>query len=123
MATENGKFAWKANLACVSAFKIMLNLQQFDKTVTFKKAETLKLSKMAYYPATTSSATLIQFAALLISGEYSKLLARDYVIAPQTQGGTWKKLRRAMEEALADKDKTLSDLAEVVDAHVKFADE
>lgn len=60
---------------------------------------------------------------MLITREYSKILSRDYLIAPQTAGVTWKKLMRAMEAAFSDKEKTIRDLAQVVDTHVKFGDE
>ena len=62
-------------------------------------------------------------AAMMTAREYTKLLDRDYVIRPQATGGTWKKLTRAMEQILADKGKSVLELAEVVDEHVKFGDE
>jgi hypothetical protein len=117
-------YPWKENLACVSAYKILVNMQQISSTKTkFDVAADMKLGQLAYFPSTTTSPSLIEMAAMLITREYSKLLSRDYVIAPQTSGVTWKKLMRAMEEVFADKTKTIRDLAEVVDAQIKFGDE
>jgi len=117
-------YPWKENLACVSTYKILVNMQQLSGAKTkFESAADLKLGRLSYFPSTTASPALIEMAAMLITREYSKLLSRDYVIAPQTSGGTWKKLMRAMEAVFADKEKTIRDLAEVVDSQVKFGDE
>lgn len=122
MATST--YPWKENLACVSTYKILANMQQLSSAKTkFEAAPDLKLGQLAYFPSTTSSSDLIEMAAMLITREYSKILSRDYLIAPQTAGVTWKKLMRAMEAAFSDKEKTIRDLAQVVDTHVKFGDE
>jgi len=117
-------YPWKENLACVSTYKILTNMQQLSSSKTkFEAAADLKLGQLAYFPSTTSSPDLIEMAAMLITREYSKLLSRDYVIAPQTTGVTWKKLMRAMEAVFADKQKTVRDLAEAIDLQIKFGDE
>ena len=117
-------YPWKENLACVSAYKILANMQQLSASKTkFEAAADVKLGRLAYFPSTTSSPALVEMAAMLITREYSKILSRDYVIAPQTVGVTWKKLMRAMEAVFADKEKTIRDLAQVVDTQIKFGDE
>lgn len=117
-------YVWKENLACVSAYKILVNMQQINASKTrFGAAADLKLGKLPYFPATSTSPSLLEMAAMMTARDYTKLLSRDYVVRPQAIGGTWKKLTRAMEQILADKGKSVLELAEVVDEHVKFGDE
>lgn len=117
-------YPWKENLACVSAYKILVNMQQLNGAkIKFEFAADVKLGRLSYFPSTSASPALIEMAAMLITREYSKLLSRDYLIAPQTAGGTWKKLMKAMEAVFSDKEKTIRDLAEAVDSQVKFGDE
>ncbi len=128
MATNPGPssttFAWKQNLACVSCFKTLTVLGQFDEAkLQFEKAGNKKLSDLNYFLQSSDSPQLLEMSALLLTQQYVKYLSTHYVLAAQKTGIKWTDVQLAMLPVLKDKTKTISALAEVIDGLLKFADE
>lgn len=123
-ATSPNAFAWKQNLACVSCFKTLAVLGQFNEAkLNFEKAGTKKLSDLNYFLQSSDSPNLLEMSALLLTQQYVKYLSVNYVLAAQKAGIKWTDVQLAMLPVLKDKTKTLSALAEVIDGLLKFADE
>ncbi len=128
MATSPGTsptaFAWKQNLACVSCFKTLAALGQFNEAkLKFEKAGNKKLSDLNYFLQSSDSPNLLEMSALLLTQQYVKYLSINYVLAAQKSGIKWTDVQLAMLPVLKDKSKTLSSLAEVIDGLLKFSDE
>ncbi len=128
MATNPGTspstFAWKQNLACVSCFKTLAVLGQFDEAkLKFEKAGDKKLSDLNYFLQSSDSPQLLEMSALLLTQQYVKYISTHYVLAAQKTGIKWTDVQLAMLPVLKDKTKTISALAEVIDGLLKFADE
>ena len=123
MATETPAFTWTINLACVSCYKILVELHQFDASkVSFEKAEKTLIKNMNFWPLSTNTGDIKEISAQLLTQSYIPLLAKNYVLKPQNNS-KWKDVRRAMQAVLIDETKKVSDLAEVIDSLIMFEDE
>jgi hypothetical protein len=116
-------FEWTKNLACGSCYKILGELHQFDAAkVSFKKAASLGVKTLNYWPVSSNTLDARAISAQLLTQSYIPLLAKYYVLKPQNNS-KWKDVRRAMQSVLVDEDKTVQDLAEAIDKLIKFEDE
>lgn len=116
-------FEWKQNLACGSAYKVLEALHQFNASkLSFERAADVKLRRLTYFPASTSSEDILRMSAMLLVQQYAQLLDRFYVLRPHG-AGTWKDLMADMQAVLEDGDNTIAVLASTVDEYIRFQDE
>lgn len=119
-------YAWKNNLACTAVYKTMERddrMSQFEELVVpFEDGKDVKMGDLPFYPNAASS-DVKERAAKQFGGTFFKHLVKDYVVYRETSGDKTKKIFSAIVDVLKNEEKTLLDLAEVVDKKLKFEDE
>ena len=127
MATASQAFKWSENMACVATYKILegdMFLDQFeDSDISFKQAPTVKMAKLRYFPKTTSNPAILEMLGLEISRAFLKHLVKTYTVKKQLPATESSAIIAAIGAVFQKKDATINDLAEVVDAQIKFPDE
>ena len=122
------KFKWDdANPACVATYKVLEGndfLDQFeDIDIPFAKADTLKIGSLRSFPKTTSTQLAIELFSLEIARQFLKHVVRTFTVTKQRPKVTSGAIIEVIATVFADADKTLTDLAAVVDAEIKFPGE
>ncbi len=119
-------FTWTENNACVATYKVLeadIFLDQFeDADIPFAKAGPVKLGTLRYYPKTTNNPDLIQVLSFEIARKFIKHLTKVFTVTKE-KPGTTAEIIVEIAGVFADKDKTIVDLAEIVDANIRFPDE
>ena len=127
MAKTNEQYEWRENLACVATYKILESdkfLDQFeDADIPFNKAGSVKLGKLRYYPKTTQNADIIEMLALEIARKFLTYVSKMYTITKQDSQKTSAGIIQAVADVFVDSQKTIAELAGVVDDNIKFPDE
>ena len=118
---DNGR--WKRDLACVSCYKTLEELHQFNAAkLPFEEADALSVKALNYWPVSSDDPGLRTMSAMLLTQQYVRILSRAYVLTAQVDA-TWKDVMRAMEKVLVDEGATVGDLAATIDDLIKFEDE
>lgn len=127
MAQASGGFEWKENMACVATYNILEGenfLDQFeDANVPFADAGDLTMGKLRYFPKTTANAQMIRLLSLQIAQQFLTDLVKTYTVKKELPEKTTGATITELAKVFADGDKTVLELAEVVDENVKFPDE
>jgi len=127
MAKAKKQFEWKENMACVATYKILEGdkfLDQFeDADIAFKDAGDVKLGTLSYFPRTTTNAEIIDLAGLEMSRMFFKHLSKTFTIKKEDAQDESAAIILAVGAVFKDPEKTIKDLAQVVDDRIKFPDE
>jgi len=127
MAQDEDSFEWKENMACVATYKILEGeefLDQFeDADVPFEDADELTMGKLRYFPKTTGNAAIIELLSLQIAQRFLTDLVKTFTVKKEMPSRKTSVTITDLVAIFEDKDKTVLELAEVVDEHVKFPDE
>lgn len=117
---------WKESNACVATYKVLesdLFLDQFEEAdIPFAKAGAVKLGTLRYFPKTTNNPDLIQVLAFEIARKFIKHVTKVFTVTKE-KPGTTAEIIASLALVFADAAKTIEDLAEVVDQHIRFPDE
>lgn len=120
-------YEWKENNACVATYKVLEGdqfLDQFEEAeIPFKKASSIKLKALRYYPQTTSNTQIIEVLSLGIARKFLKHVMKVYTVGKQNKNSSSASIITNIAAVFADGNKTIKDLAEVVDANIQFPDE
>ncbi|SEA21832.1 hypothetical protein SAMN05660964_01143 [Thiothrix caldifontis] len=119
--------AWRENQACVATYTVLESdkfLDQFEQLdVPFDKAATLAMKELRYFPSTTNNSSLLAVLSLEIARKFVKHLISIFTVRRQHSAGSSAEVIQAIAQVFANGDKTLVDLAAVVDEQIKFPDE
>ena len=120
--------AWSAErMACVATYKILEGeefLDQFeDADVPFEDAAELEMGRLLYYPKTTANASIIRLLSLQIAQRFLQHVVSTFTVKKEDPGKDTAQTIRDLAAVFADKTATLAQLAEVVDANVRFPGE
>lgn len=119
-------FTWKENNACVATYKVLEGdsfLDQFeDADIPFEEAGSVKLGTLRYFPKTTNNADLIEVLSFEIARKFIKHLTKVFTVTKE-KPGTTAEIIVAVAAVFADKEKTIAELAELVDENIRFPDE
>ncbi|BCD99843.1 hypothetical protein [Marinagarivorans cellulosilyticus] len=119
-------YTWKNNIACTAVYKIMERddrMNQFEAIVIpFDDAKSLKISDLPFFPS-ASSADVAERAAKQFGATFFKFVAQDYVVYAETSTERVRDMFNAIVNVLMNPNKTLLDLAEIVDSKLIFSDE
>lgn len=119
-------YTWKSNLACTAVYKTMERddrMNQFEALVVpFVEAKELKMKELKFFPVAASNSVKLRVARHF-GATFLKYLMNDYVVWKEESGAAVQDIHNAIVEVLRMGDKTLLDLAEVVDGKLKFEDE
>ncbi|HYL87542.1 MAG TPA: hypothetical protein VEU32_02115 [Burkholderiales bacterium] len=120
-------YEWRENMACVGTYKVLEGsnfLDQFeDVDIPFNKAANVKMGSLRYYPRTTTNPDIIELLGLQIGRRFLTLLMKVYTVKKENPQRTSADIIESIAAVFQDKDKTIKDLAEVVDDNIKFPDE
>lgn len=120
-------YKWQENICCISVYNILENdnlMDQFEKEeVSFQDAKTLKMENLNYYMHTTNNGDILDLMSHGVARKFIQLLAAYYVVKKEKKTIKSSHIYRKVAKVFRTKDSTLLDLAEVVDANIKFTDE
>lgn len=117
--------AWSGErMACVATYRILEGeefLDQFeDAEIPFADAAELAMGQLLYYPKTTGNASIIRLLSLQIAQRFLHQLVSTYTVKKEDPGKDSVQTIKDLAAIFADKSATLAQLAEVVDANVRF---
>ena len=120
--------AWSAeSMACVATYKILEGeefLDQFeDADVPFEEAAELEMGRLLYFPKTTANASIIRLLSLQIAQRFLHHVVSTFTVRKEDPGKDTVQTVKDLAAVFAEKTATLSQLAEVVDANVRFPGE
>ncbi|MGK0270795.1 MAG: hypothetical protein ACI88H_001445 [Cocleimonas sp.] len=120
-------YKWQESICCISVYNILENdnlMDQFEKEeVSFQDAKTLKMENLNYYMHTTNNGDILDLMSHGVARKFIQLLAAYYVVKKEKKSIKSASIYRKVAKVFRAKDSTLLDLAEVVDANIKFTDE
>lgn len=126
MTNAKSQYEWKESNACVATYKVLEAdsfLDQFeDADIPFAKAHSVKLKKLRYFPQTTATPQIIEVLSLEIARKFVTYLVKVFTVSKQNSAPT-SAIITSIAKVFADGEKTIRDLAEIVDANIKFPDE
>lgn len=120
-------FEWKENLACMATYNVLEGdqfLDQFEDTdIPFEDAGDTALGTLRYFPKTTSNPQIIKVISLEIARSFLQTLLKVFTVRKEDPSVSTPKTLKAIASVFENPKKTIADLAELVDKHVKFPDE
>jgi hypothetical protein len=120
-------YQWQANLACIATYKTLEaddGLDQFEEAdIPFAKAEKVEMKRLRFFPSGTSNTDIIQVLAIEMARRFVKLLVKRFSVKKQKKEVSSQQIIMKIAAVLAQPKATLTDLAEVVDDEIQFADE
>lgn len=120
-------YQWQANLACIATYKTLEaddGLDQFEEAdIPFSKAAEVKMKRLRFYPTGTTNPDIIEVLSIEMARRFVKLLVKRFSVKKQKKEISSQQIIMSIAEVFAKPDATLTDLAEVVDAAIAFADE
>lgn len=127
MATPKTTYAWKENNACTATYKVLEGdkfLDQFeDADIPFAKAASVNLKTLRYFPKTTTNPQIIEVLSLEIARKFVTHIVKVYTVSKQNSATSSATIISSIAKIFADGEKTIKDLAEIVDSAIKFPDE
>lgn len=120
-------YSWKENNACTATYKVLegdLFLDQFeDAEILFSQAASVQLKTLRYYPKTTTNPQIIEVLSLEIARKFVTYVVKIFTVSKQNTAKSSAAIISEIAQLFADGHKTIKDLAEIVDANIKFPDE
>ena len=127
MAEPQATYTWKENNACTATYKVLEGdklLDQFeDADIPFAKAASIKLKTLRYFPKTTTNPQIIEVLSLEIARKFVTDIVKVFTVSKQNTATSSATIISSIAKIFADGEKTIKDLAEVVDSNIKFPDE
>ncbi len=127
MPKTKATYEWKENNACTATYKVLEGdkfLDQFeDSEISFDKAPSVKLKKLRYFPQTTTNPQILEVLSLEIARKFITHIVKIFTVSKQNTATSSAAIISSIAEIFADGEKTIKDLAEIVDANIKFPDE
>lgn len=120
-------YEWKDNPACVATYKVLegdIFMDQFeDADVPFADAGALKVGSLAFCPQTTSNSQIIAGLAHQVAWKFLRHIVKTYTVKKENINDDSAEIIEALAAVFANKSATLSDLAAVADARIRFPNE
>jgi hypothetical protein len=120
-------YEWKKNMACVSTYNLLegdMFLNQFDaKDIQFDQAANVELGSLRYFPKTTANPNIIRVMSIEYASKFLTHMVRTYTVDKQDIADNPGKIVMKIAATLATPNKTIKDLAEIVDSKILFPDE
>jgi hypothetical protein len=120
-------FQWQENLACVATYKVLEGdqfLDQFEDTeIAFEDAADVPMKRLRYFPKTTTNPQIIEVVSLEIAREFLITLVKVFTVKKEDPTISTPKTIKAIAGVFKNPKKTIANLAELVDEHVRFPDE
>lgn len=127
MPSSTSVYSWRENQACVATYKVLegdMFLDQFELSdISFSAAATVKMQDLRYFPNTTNNPDLVEVLSLEITRKFVKHLVKIFTIKKQNANHSSAEIIRSIAQVFEDGEKTIVELAAVVDEKIKFPDE
>jgi hypothetical protein len=122
------KIKWdEENMACVATYRILEGdkfMDQFeDSEVAFADAAELTMGELRFFPKTTTNSAIIKGIAFDRARQFFTLLLKTFTVKKETLDDSTQAVLVALAGVFGDHDKSLLDLAQLVDDRVKFPGE
>lgn len=121
-------YVWSANkMACVATYRVLEAYQYMNefeaRTISFEDAPEVKLSTLRYWPRSSANTAALDFAASEAAKQFWYLVASNYTVLKEDFTANSDALLDKVEAVFRSDKATIKDLAEVLDAGLKFPNE
>jgi hypothetical protein len=120
-------YQWNKNLCCIGTYKTLSDnskLDQFEEEdVSFESASEIKMNQLRYYLHTTTNKDALQHVGLQMAMSFLNNFSQNYVLTKQKKALQTADMYRDLASIFQDGEKTINELAELMDKYVKFEDE
>jgi hypothetical protein len=120
-------YQWNKNLCCIGTYKTLSDnskLDQFEEEdVSFESASEIKMNQLRYYLHTTTNKDALQHVRLQMAMSFLNNFSQNYVLTKQKKALQTADMYRDLASIFQDGEKTINELAELMDKYVKFEDE
>jgi hypothetical protein len=120
-------YEWRENNACVAAYNVLEGdqfLDQFeDADIPFAAAPDVQMRQLRYFPQTTDNKEIRELLGVEMARDFIRHVSKVFTLKKQTPDTTPAGFLRAIAAIFADPDRTIRDLARVLDDNVRFPDE
>ena len=120
-------YVWCGNHACTATYRVLefgVFLDQFESVdIPFEKAPAIKMSQLRYFLQTTNNPNIVKINATLIARDFLKHVTKVYSVVKQDTHESTASILNEITRVFIDGNKTILDLAEVVDQNIKFPGE
>lgn len=127
MPDAEPSYVWTDNPACTATWKVLKQsdlLDQFeDADISFADAATVKLKDLIYFPKTSINPRILEVLSLEIARKFATGISSLYAVTRENTDESSADIISAIAAVFADGEKTVTDLAGVVDAGLKFPDQ
>lgn len=120
-------YQWKRNLCCIGTYKTLSDnskLDQFEEEdISFESAAVVKMNQLRYFLHTTTTQQALEHAALQMAMSFLNDFSKNYVLTKQKKELQTAAFYRDLASIFQNGEKTIKELAELMDKYVKFTDE
>lgn len=121
------EYTWCENQACVATYNVLegdMFLDQFDDlNIPFSEAAAVKMRELRYFPQTTNNPNLLEILSLETARKFVRCLQRVFTVSRQDRRNSSADIVKSIANIFENGDKTILDLARVVDQKIKFPEE
>lgn len=120
-------YQWKNNLCCIGTYKTLVDNSKLDEfeeeDILFESAADVKMNQLRYYLHITTTQQALQHAALQMAMSFLNNFSQNYLLTKQKKELQTAAFYRDLASIFQSGEKTIKDLAELMDKYVKFSDE
>lgn len=126
-AADAAPFRWRNSMACVATYNVLEHddkMDQFeDLDFPFEAAAELQMGQLRYWPGVSLPAGAMDTIARGKAKEFLVLIQKNFTARKQDPSMSSGDVIRAAAKVFATRTATLVELAELVDASIRFPDE
>jgi hypothetical protein len=121
------EYLWRENPACVATYRILEGdsfLDQFeDSDVPFSEAGELPMSRLRYFPKTTSNPNIVEMLAINMARRFLTLVTKTFTVEKEDPQTSSQEILESLVTVFKNGKSTLRNLAQVIDGQVRFPNE
>jgi hypothetical protein len=126
-AEAEAVYEWRENNACVATYNVLEGdqfLDQFeDVDIPFADAPDVKMKELRYFPQTTGNANILELLGIEMSRDFLRHVSKTFTLNKQNPEESSVVIIRKLAAIFSKGDRTIRDLAEVLDDCIRFPDE
>ena len=124
---DAARFEWRESNACVATYNVLEGeqfLDQFeDVDIPFDSAADVKMRQLRYFPRSSNNPNILELLGIEMARVFIRHVSKTFTLNKQNPETTPAGFLREIASIFSGGDRTIQDLAEVLDKNVRFPDE
>jgi hypothetical protein len=120
-------YLWEKNICCIGTYKTLSDNQKLDEfeeeDKPFENAATVKMNELRYFLHATANPQALEHLSFQKAIQFLTDFSKNYLLTKEKKELQTADFIRDLAGIFKDGNKTINDLAELMDSYVKFADE